>query len=162
MFAMPGPVDAMLVAAASAARAQSGWEIYRKHLVGALVMCRAPETADELSAMFRDFASTTQFGTSPLSLPRRNVTVVLPAPVSHRIDLLVNLAGRPAGERILRRGLVSALVTLRLPDDMAAILDLVSDYLACTAEDARVPGWPLKRVLDPEPPDPGRRSLDAG
>jgi hypothetical protein len=161
MFAMPEPIDAMLVAAASAARAHSGWDVYRKHLVGALVMCRAPETADELSSLFRDFASTTRFGTSPLSLPRRNVTIVLPAPVSHRVDLLVNLAGQPAGERILRRGLVSALVAMRLPYDVAAIVDLVSDYLDCTAEDARVPGWPLKRVLESEPPSPGRRALDA-
>jgi hypothetical protein len=161
MFALPEPVDALLVAAADAARAHSGWDVYRKHLVGALVMCRAPQTADELSALFRDFASTTRFGSSPPSLPRKNVTIVLPAPVSHRIDLLVNLAGRPGGERVLRRGLVSALVTMRLPDDVAAILALVHDYLACTAADARVPGWPLRRVLEPESPKPGRRALDA-
>jgi hypothetical protein len=157
MFVLPEPVDALLSAAAAAARRQTGRDFYRNHVIGALVTCMAPDTAEELLSLFRSYVASTRFDASPLTLPKKHVTVVLPAPVSHRIDLLVELAGKGNGERMLRRGLVGALAYFHLPADIDDTLALLEDYLALTAKDARVKPWPVSRVLDLRTPRPGRR-----
>lgn len=158
MLVLPQSVDALLGDVVADARSVTGERIYKKDIVAAFIVLKAPETPDELARLFWDYAASNRFGGSPLKLPKTNLTVALPAPVSHRLDLLV-AGAREGRAAAMRRDLVSALVTLRVPNAANEAYVLYRQYLACSARDARVPGRPLKSVLTLSRPKPGRRPM---
>lgn len=88
----------------------------------------------------------------------RQLWMRLPLPVTHRLNLLVELA-HDEEFRTTRRQVVSALAMNRLPMATPALMKSFTRYLSLTARDARVPGRPLAAVLDGAPPRPGRRPM---
>lgn len=158
MLVLPRAVDQLLASAVEEARAREGVQLFKKDLLSALIVLRAPETAEALSELFWEYAACTCFGDVPMLLEKVNVTVALPPPVTHRLDLLVASANDGSAARALRRDIVSALVTLRAPDTGADGYELYRRYLECSAEDARVADRPVEAVLSLERPKPGRRA----
>lgn len=158
MLVLPRAVDTLLGRVVAAAQSVTGERIYKKELLAALVVLKAPDGPDGLAQLFWEYASSSRFGQSPLTLDKVHVTVWLPAPVTHRLDLLV-AGARRAKTGALRRDIVAALVTLRCPDTATEAYELYRRYLDCTARDARVRGQPLRSVLSLTRPKPGRRPL---
>ena len=158
MLVLPRAVDEVLAAAVEAARSFEGVPLYKKDLVSALIVLRAPESAEGLSDLFWDYAACTRFGKVPMRLKTANVTLALPPPVTHRLDLLVACARDGSASKVLRRDIVSALVTLRAPMDGADGYALYRRYLDCTAADAGVADRPVEAVLSLKRPKPGRRA----
>lgn len=157
MLVLPRRVDELLGDVVYDARSVRGDRIYKKDLIAALLMLKAPEHPDALAQLFWDYTSSTRFGTSPMLLAKVNLTAALPPPVTHRLDLLVAGAREAKASRVLRRDIVAALVTLHAPETAAQGYGLYREYLDCTAEDASVSGRPLKTVLSLKRPPTGRR-----
>lgn len=157
MLVLPRAVDELLREVVSNARSIHGERIYKKDLIAALLVLKAPKRADALAQLFWDYVSSTRFGKSPLLLEKTNVTVALPPPVTHRLDLLVASAQDGKAGHVLRRDIVAALGTLHAPSTPADAQALYRNYLECIAADAAMPGHPLKTVLSLKRPSPGRR-----
>jgi hypothetical protein len=83
------------------------------------------------------------------------IGVGLPAPLSGRLDGLVERADA-AGARTSRKELLGALL-LAATEDGDALAELVQRYRKATASEARIPGQPDARFLEPERPPPGPR-----
>lgn len=157
MMVLPTEVNELLGRVVEEARVIEGQRLHKKDLIAALVMLRAPNDGPALAELFRNYGASTRYGRPPMLLGNVNVTVALPPPVTHRIDLLVALARGAEAGRVLRRDLVAALITVHAPRDGADGVALHRQYLGCTAADAAVPGRPLRAVLTLERPSPGRR-----
>jgi hypothetical protein len=135
---------------------QAGHTAYRKDVVGLQVLRRAPSTVAGLREIIYPYR---QLCPPPMRSrgALRPLMVVLPAPISLKIDALVERT-RESGDVFFRHDLVGGLALAnRLPN-----ASLEEDFLAYSrgkAADARVPGLPLSRVLLDRAPMQGRRAL---
>jgi hypothetical protein len=89
------------------------------------------------------------------SSPEFQIGVGLPAPLSGRLDGLVDRADG-AGARTNRKELLGALL-LAATVDGEALSELVQRYRKATVGEARIPGQPDGRFLEPDRPPPGPR-----
>jgi hypothetical protein len=160
MFSLPVAAWTLLDELTTLAAGHRGRRIYRQDLVAALVMRSAPTAAEELQKLFWEYIGTRQFEMSPLLLPTRQYMLRLPAPVSLRLDELVARSRELDGERVRRRDVVAALVSLRAPPEPDALDRLYEDYLGLHAADAALPGQPVAEVLSRRRPLPGVRRLE--
>jgi hypothetical protein len=136
-------------------------------VIGLLVMVRSPTTpAAVVRLLVRPApglggaASALPTGqhSGVLQASEHRLWMEMPLPVTHRLNLLVDLA-HEARFRTTRRQVVSALAVHRLPKTRLALARAYDDYLQLTARDARIAGRPLAAVLDPASPKPGRRPM---
>lgn len=70
--------------------------------------------------------------------PESRVGIALPAPISQRVDYLVELA-EGAGERTSRKELLGSLI-LAAPSRGEALAETLKTYRLATAQDTRVDG----------------------
>jgi hypothetical protein len=87
--------------------------------------------------------------------PEFQIGVGLPAPLSGRLDGLVERADA-ASAKTSRKELVGALL-LSAPVEGETLAELVQRYRKATADEAKIPGQPDARFLEPERPRPGPR-----
>ena len=83
------------------------------------------------------------------------IGVGVPAPLSGRLDALVELANR-AGANTSRKEILAA-VLLAAAAEPEALSELVRTYRTARVEDAIVDGTDRERFLRPERPPPGPR-----
>jgi hypothetical protein len=87
--------------------------------------------------------------------PELRIGVGVPAPLSARLDGLVELADTAAA-RTSRKELLAALL-LAAPADGARLADLVRDYRTASIGATVIKDQPEARFLEPDRPPPGPR-----
>lgn len=85
----------------------------------------------------------------------RAIGLQVPAPISKRLDLLVERA-EAAGLRVYRKDLIAALI-LAAPESSNDLMDLLVRYRRATAGDAAVDSHATADVLSLDRARPGRR-----
>ena len=88
--------------------------------------------------------------------PELAVGFTLPVPISHRLDLLVELVETEAGERTSRKELLAALI-LAAGDDGKELARSLRIYRSQTAASVLTPGAELEQGLALRPGRPGPR-----
>lgn len=87
--------------------------------------------------------------------PDVRIGIGLPAPLSGRLDGLVEIADEE-GAKTSRKELLAALV-LNAPADGDTLAGLVRDYRKAPVSEAMIPGQSETRFLEPQRPAPGPR-----
>ena len=87
--------------------------------------------------------------------PKRPIGVSVPAPLSKRLDLLVEML-EEAGHRAYRNDLMAALI-LSAPEDEDSLAELLIRYRKALAQEAGIATQPSAEVLELRPDKPGRR-----
>jgi hypothetical protein len=87
--------------------------------------------------------------------PELRIGVGIPAPLSARLDGLVELADQE-GARTSRKEMLAALL-LAGPADGTHLADLVRDYRTARVEATIIKNQPEARFLEPDRPPPGPR-----
>jgi hypothetical protein len=155
MFWLPEGIVTILDRQVSSTR-EAGHRAFRRDIVGFLVLERAPLGAADIASMierYRRLVGPVGPGRRPED---RSLMVVLPSPISLRIDVLVERV-RKSGMRAYRHDLVGALI---LADRRLAKEKLERhflDYRDATAQRAARGGFLLERVLLAEHPMRGPR-----
>jgi hypothetical protein len=89
------------------------------------------------------------------SSPEFRIGVGVPAPLTGRLDGLVELADEE-GAKTSRKELLGALL-LAAPTDGKRLAGLVRDYRMANVAEAVIPDQPEARFLEPDRPAPGPR-----
>jgi hypothetical protein len=135
-------------------------------VVGLLIVYRLPEDPDELIRLLRTPhpALRGAVGDLPTGRHRRRLTpdteqlwMLLPGPVTHRLNALIELV-HERGTATSRRQVVTTAILHGAPDDLADLVRAYDAYEVAVASDAEVPAASMS-ALEAEPPRPGRRPM---
>lgn len=136
-------------------------------IVGLLILFYLPEQPRRLVELLTRPHSALRSSVAELPTGRyrraltkdsEQIMLRLPSPVTHRLNGLINSA-HDLEFRTSRRHVVSAAALHCIPQSTKELADALDQYREAPARAARLPFESLDYILDPRPPNPGRRPM---
>jgi hypothetical protein len=133
---------------------KNGEPIHRSDVVGALVLACKTTDADELRQAIQPYKANFAPPHRRRETNAMPITLQLPAPISQRIDVLVEIAREEI--IVYRHDLIGTLI-MAASTDLEALEKLVTSYRVAVAGDAAPRSRDARRVLSAVKPQPGPR-----